>query len=234
MGRTQFVVVVCVSALTAVALVSFLAGAPLGIVRLLDVCSSASLLVAAIAVANRLPEQVLITVALGLSAVGDLFLSRMFLVTDLMANVGGLICFLAAYVVLTAALLQGRPHPWEALLILPYLGTGTVVVWALKDELTGVFLLAVPIFLLVITVMAWSATTTLQRTYFVPRVRRWAAIGAGLLFASDAAVAFEMFYPAFSPEPPQLVQLFVRASCIAGWLLMLLIACDPVLRESPS
>jgi hypothetical protein len=61
-------------------------------------------------------------------------------------------------------------------------------------------------------------------------VRWWAAIGAAVIFASDAAVAFEMFFPPFSPQPPMPLQLFVRASYIAGWLLMLLIVCDPVLR----
>jgi uncharacterized membrane protein YhhN len=176
-------------------------------------------------------EQRLIMVALGFSALGDLFLSRVLPAPGGAASMAGLASFLAAYVVLTLALLRGRPAPWEALLVVPFLGSGTAVVWALKDELTGAFLLAVPLFLLVITMMAWAATTTLVRSYFVPRVRWWAAVGATVIFASDAAVAVEMFHQPFSAQPPMALQLFVRASYIAGWLLMLLIACDPVLRD---
>jgi uncharacterized membrane protein YhhN len=230
-GRTQRIVVVGVCALTALALGALVAGVPTGIVRVLDVANSAALFVIAASVRMVHREQRLILVALGLSALGDLFLSRVLPAPGGAAGMAGMACFLAAYVALTLALLRGRPGPWEALLVVPFLGSGTAVVWALKDELTGAFLLAVPLFLLVITMMAWAATTTLVRTYFVPRVRWWAAIGATVIFASDAAVAFEMFHLPFSSQPPMGLQLFVRASYVAGWLLMLLIACDPVLRD---
>lgn len=230
MGRTQRIVVVGVCALTVVALGALVAGVPAGVVRILDVINSATLFVIAASVRMLHREQRLIMAALGISALGDLFLSRVLPAPGGGASMAGMACFLAAYGVLTVALLRGRPGPWEALLVIPFLGSGTAVVWVLKDDLTGVFLLAVPIFLLVITMMAWSAATTLVRTYFIPRVRWWAAIGAAVIFASDAAVAFEMFHPPFSPQPPMALQLFVRASYIAGWLLMLLIVCDPVLR----
>ena len=230
MGRTQRIVVVGVCALTAVVVGALVAGVPTGVVRILDVINSATLFVIAASVRMLHREQRLIMAALGVSALGDLFFSRVLPAPGGGASMAGMACFLAAYVFLTVALLRGRPGPWEALLVIPFLGSGTAVVWVLKDDLTGVFLLAVPIFLLVITMMAWSAATTLVRTYFIPRVRWWAAIGAAVIFASDAAVAFEMFHPPFSPQPPMALQLFVRASYIAGWLLMLLIVCDPVLR----
>ena len=230
MGRTQRIVVVGVCTLTVVALGALVAGIPTDVVRILDVINSATLFVIAASVRMLHREQRLIMAALGVSALGDLFLSRVLPAPGGAASMAGMACVLAAYAVLTVALLRGRPGPWEALLVLPFLGSGTAVVWVLKDDLTGVFLLAVPIFLLVITMMAWSATTTLVRRYFIPRVRWWAAIGATVIFASDAVVAFEMFYPPFSPQPPMLLQLFVRASYIAGWLLLLLIVCDPVLR----
>ena len=231
MGRTQRIVVVGVCTLTAVALGALVAGVPTDVVRVLDAVNSATLFVIAAFVRMVHREQRLIMVALGLSALGDLFLSRVLPAPGGAASMAGMVCFLAAYVVLTLALLRGRPGPWEALLVVPFLGSGTAVVWILKDELTGMFLLAVPLFLLVITMMAWAATTTLVREYFVRRVRWWAAIGATVIFASDAAVAFEMFHQPFLPQPPMALQLFVRASYIAGWLLMLLIACDPVLRD---
>lgn len=233
MSRTQRVVAVGVSVLTVAALASLVAGAPALLVRLLDVACSLSLFAVALAVPKPYRQQVLITVALGLSALGDLILSRIVPLPVEGANAAGMACFLAAYIVLTVALLHGRPQPWEAFLVVPFLGTGTAVVWALSPYLTGVFLLAVPIFLLVITVMAWSAATTFTRSFFVSRVRNWATVGAALLFFSDALVAFEMFYPPFVDHPPVLVHALMRASCIAGWLLMLLVVCDPVLRELP-
>lgn len=216
--------------LTAVAVGAFLAGAPNGIVKALDLANSGALFAVALVVPKRFREQRAITLALGLSALGDLFLSGLAPVSVGAAHAVGIVCFLAAYLALVVALLHGRPHPVELLFIVPYLGIGTAVVWTLGDELTGVFLLAVPIFLLLVTAMAWSAATTLTRTHFVPRVRVWAAAGGAVLFSSDAAVALVMFHSAFQPVPPTAVQAFVRASYIAGWLLFLLIACDPVLR----
>ena len=177
---------------------------------------------AALAERPRTATTRLVTAALGLSAVGDAFLTDSTPARDEAATLAGIGAFAAAYATLTAAFWRGRPQLREAWIAVASAGTAAAVATTVLPHATGVMRGGVPVFGAVIASMAWAAESTALRGTIDPRVARWAVPMAPLLLLSDSLVALLLFHPRFKPAPVA-ADIVVRATYLAGWVLMLLL-----------
>ena len=214
-------IVVVLSAVAGLVLAALiLAGAPHAVVRWLETPVMAALFLAAVAARPRTRTQVLTTVALGLSALGDALLVGFLDVVE--GELIGMGAFALAYLTLTAAFWRGRPRPSEAGVALALGALGVVLCVVLWPHLSALMRVVVPVFVVVIVTMAITVTGTLVRGRFPRRVAGLAAAAGLLLVASDSVVALHMFHPAFSPTPV-VTEIVNRLSYLAGWLLFLLV-----------
>ena len=202
------------------------------IARWVKSLSAIALFVAAVAVPKRVAPQRLIAVAFGLSAVGDLFFTGILPAPGGARAMSGIVLFLVAYLFVVAALWRGRVRPGDLAWVVPYAALAAVLLVVVAPATTGVLVVAVAVFALVIVTMAWTAAVMRRRGHFSADVSRWAALGAAVLFVSDALVAVVLFTPELIVAPTE-VDAFIRATYVLGWvLLLLLVADDTPLRVS--
>lgn len=175
----------------------------------------------------RTVTQRLVTLALGLSALGDMFFVGFLVLPPGLGRLAGIGTFAGAYVVLTAAFWRGRPRASEARTGLLFVVAGGVLLIAVWPDVPDPLRVPVAVFAAVIVTMAWTTSATLARRWFPRHLARWAAATGVLLFLCDSLVALHMFHPAFDPPPP-LTEATLRVSYLAGWLLMLLVAQEPL------
>lgn len=221
--RTRQVVTLAAGGTLAVAQAVLAArGAPWAVRRWLLTPPMGVLFAAALAERPRSSTGRLVTAALGLSTLGDAFLTHSTPLDEDHATTAGIASFAAAYATLTAAFWRGRPRPAEIWLAAASAASAGAVARTVWPHATGVLRPGVPVFAAVIAAMAWSAEAMALRGRFEPGVWRWAAAMAPLLVASDALVALDLFHPRFRPTPVW-VDVVIRATYLAGWVLMLLL-----------
>ncbi|MEZ2333130.1 lysoplasmalogenase [Mesorhizobium sp. RCC_202] len=150
-------------------------------------------LLAALAVMQGGP--LLLIVALGLSAVGDAFLSR----DGEKAFLGGLASFLAAHIVYVALFLQAgsgldllSSQSWRGAIALAMAAFGIVMLAALWRRVGPPLRIPIAVYVAAIMAMGISALTT---------DKIWVIAGAVLFMASDGLLAAERFLlAAISPQ----------------------------------
>ena len=178
--------------------------------------------VAALAERPRTTTTRMVTAALGLSAIGDAFLTDSTPLQEESATIAGIGSFAAAYATLTAAFWRGRPRRSEAWVAAASAVSATAVAATVWPHTTGVLRGGVPVFGAVIAGMVWAAESTALRNTLHPELARWAVPMAPLLLLSDALVALLLFHPRFRPAP-RVLDITIRATYLAGWVLMLLL-----------
>lgn len=217
--------------------VMVLAGVPDDVTRWLKTPPIVALFVVALAARPRTPTQVLVTVGIALSALGDAFLVGFVTLPGGAGRLAGIGTFALAYLVLIATFWRGRPARAEAGPALVYAAAAGVLCVVIWPFLPAAMVIPVVVFAVIIVVMGWTTAATLFRGAFPARVAVWAATGGALIFANDAMVALHMFHPAFNP-PPDVTEAFIRSTYLAGWTLMLLVVQQwppvrPVARDAP-
>jgi len=215
--------------LVAVAIVCLAIAAPLDESALRWVKSGSAVLLFVAAFARRPAHRLLgwVVAALGVSALGDLFMTGILVLPAGLTKLAGMGCFLVAYALLTVAFWHGRRlRGPDVAWLAPYLVAGGALIAVLWPHLGGVMAVAVPVFTAGIVTMAWAAALTTRRGVYTHDVAVWFAAAAAILVASDAAVAFVMFDP-----PPAAasvsVDVWIRLTYLVGWLLLLLAVVDP-------
>ena len=188
--------------------------------------SAILLFVAALLAPRRHPALSWVVAAFGASALGDLFLVGLVPLDGGLSRMVGMGLFAVAYGLLTVAFWRGRFVAYGLRYLATYVLVGVALVFGLWPRLEGVMQVALPAFTLVIVVMAWSAATSPARGVFSRRVGELFAVGAGTLVASDAAVSFAMFAPP-TGEAQLALDVFIRLSYFAGWLVLLVALLDP-------
>ncbi len=132
-----------------------------------------------------------------LSLAGDVFLmlrgERLFL--------AGLVAFLLAHVSYVVGFNPTPPPRSSFVVLIPVAATGAVLFWrlarGLRQRAQQTMLLPVGVYSLAISLMLFSAWSTLFRPAWGP-LRSWvAALGATLFFASDAMLAWDRFVSPF-------------------------------------
>lgn len=197
-------------------------------VRYFEFAVTAAMLLLAFAAKKRVREQKLIAASFMFTAVGEFFL----LIYPILregetATMQGLASFLLGYVFLIAAF--HRKFRWslpDLLLLIPFLCAVGLLFANLRSYLAGTMLAAVTAFCGVITIMAWTAVTTLRRGYFARRAAAMAAAAGVMIFASDFGAAFQIFYPPLLSSPSLVTESLVRATFVAAWTLLLAIIYD--------
>ena len=218
----QRVTVAVFGAVAVLVSVVILAGVPDDVTRWLKTPPIVALFVVALAARPRTPTQVLVTVGIALSAVGDAFLVGFVTLPGGFGRLAGIGTFALAYLVLVATFWRGRPKSAEAAPALVFAAVAVVMCVVIWPFLPAAMVAPVVVFAGVIVVLGWTTAATVFRGAFPARVAVWVATGGALIFANDAMVALHMFHPAFSP-PPTLTEAFIRSTYLAGWTLMLLV-----------
>lgn len=208
---------------------ALLAGAPVELLRWLETGPIVALVAAALATrpAGRLP--VGLTVALALSALGDSFLTGFASVHGPVGLFAGIGTFALAYLTLTVAFVSGGPTRADLRVAWPFAaasGLACALVWPFAGGLRPMIVA----FALVITAMATSAWRTRATGVLPGRPGRWAGLGGALMLASDWVVTLKIFHPEFLPGPTA-SDITIRATYLAGWLLILLVVLDPAVRR---
>ncbi len=214
--------------------VAVLAGAPDDVTRWLKTPPIAALFVLAVFARPRTPTQVLLTVAILFSTLGDAFLVGFITLPGGAGRLAGIGTFALAYLVLIATFWRGRPRRAEAVPALVFAAVALALCLVIWPFLPAAMVVPVVAFAVIIVIMGWTTAATLFRGAFPARVAVWVATGGALIFANDAMVALHMFHPAFDP-PPTLTEAFIRATYLPGWLMMLLVVQQwPPVRPVPA
>ncbi|MBP1744535.1 MAG: hypothetical protein H6Q58_1513 [Firmicutes bacterium] len=197
-------------------------------IRYFEFAVTIIMLAMAAAVKKGFREQKILVLSFMFSAVGEFFL----LIYPIMkegatGTMQGLAAFLLAYAFIILAL--NRSFRWslsDGLLLLPFICVIGVMFGTLHRYLEGTMLIAVIVFSAAICIMGWTAVATLTRGYFVKRVAVMSALAGVMIFASDFVAAYQIFYPPLHSSPSIPTEIFVRATFVAAWTLLLAIVFD--------
>jgi hypothetical protein len=197
-------------------------------IRYFEFAVTIIMLVMAVAVKKGFREQRILVLSFLFSAVGEFFLLIYPIIKEgATGTIQGLATFLLAYAFIILAL--NRNFRWslrDGLLMLPFICVIGFMLSTLHRYLEGTMLIAVIVFSAAICIMGWTAVTTLTRSYFSKRVAVMSAIAGVMIFASDFAAAYQIFYPPLLSNPSIPTEIFVRATFVAAWTLLLAILFD--------
>lgn len=200
-------------------------GAPKGVVRWFETPAMVAQFAAALAARPTTRTQQWATAALGLSALGDFFLTRPRREDD-RDVLAGMASFGLAYAALAAGLARGRPTPSDAAVtagVVAWSGGVAALLWPHVAPPMRPYVLG---FSACISSMAIAAGTTPGRGWFSPTVAHQAAAASAILLASDTLVALSLFHPRWR-SPSVARDLAVRLTYLAGWTLILLVVQHP-------
>lgn len=206
------------------------------IVRYFEFAVTTAMLAAAVFVKKGFREQKILVLSFLFSTAGEFFLLIYPILKEgATGTMGGLAMFLLAYVFIIAAF--SRSFRWslsDGLLLLPFICAVGVLFADLRSYLAGAMLIAVVVFCATITVMAWTTVTTLRRGYFAKRVALMAAAAGVMIFMSDFGAAFQIFYPPLVSNPSVPTEMFVRATFVSAWTLLLAVVFDKSMLKEPA
>lgn len=185
------------------------------------------LLAAAVGV-NRYKEQKILVFAFLLTIVSDYFFQYLRAVDPDMVNrkLFGIIGFIAVYLVLTAAFQRNfRIGKAEIITALPFVGIFTGVMVALRQYMTGLYLIFAIVLGVVLSYTGMTMVSTLYRGYFNRKTAWLIALSGCILFFSDLIVAYSIFHPEYN--------MFILwkdntiwLTYMIGWLLLLFVTTE--------
>lgn len=187
----------------------------------------AMLLAAAVGV-NRHREQKILVVAFLLTLVSDYFLGYLKAVSPDMDNrkLYGMIGFIAVYLVLNVALQRNfRIGKAEIITAVPFIGIFLGVILALRQYMTGPYLIFGIILGIVLSYTGMTMVSTLYRGYFSRRTAWMIAASGIILFLSDVVVAYAMFHPDYNVYIPW-KENTIWLTYMIGWLLLLFVTVE--------
>jgi len=226
MNRIQRLVLVTFLPLTVIELILVYIYDTSNLVRCVQFAGTVLLFMVAVFVKKEYKEQKILVFGFLFSVIGDFFMILLPVIRkDADSNMLGIVCFLLAYVFVIWTFNRNiRIKLSDALLALPFIAAITYYFATMTQYIKGTLFIAVLLFSIIITIMAWTSVCTLVRGYFTRRIAIIAAIAAVALFSSDMGVAYALFYPPLKGSV--WLEIFIRATYVPGWTLLLLVVCD--------
>lgn len=226
MNRIQKLVLVTFLPLTVIELILVYIYDTSTLVRCVQFAGTVLLFMVAIFVKKEYKEKKILVFGFLFSVIGDFFMILLPVIwKDADSNMLGIVCFLLAYVFVIWTFNRNiRIKLSDALLALPFIAAIICYFATMTQYIKGTIIIAVLLFSIVITIMAWTSVCTLVRGYFTRRIAIIAAIAAVALFSSDMGVAYALFYPPLKGSV--WIEIFIRATYVPGWTLLLLVVCD--------
>lgn len=192
----------------------------------LKVIVSLSLLVVALSIPKKFTEQKTLAAAFFFMLLGDIFLVIPSTWNNMQIDLSpaGIASFMVAYLFVIAATQKNfKLGRVEVLTAIPILGAFLYVVTDLVPYIKGLMFIGVLVFGAVLCYMVWTAVSTVSRKYFIPQVACMMALAGCILFISDIAVAYELYYPLFAEHVPIWINNFVRGTFILGWTILAMV-----------
>lgn len=230
MNRIQRIVLLTFLPLTVIELILVYIYDTSNIVRCVQFAGTVMLFMFAVFVKKEFKEQRILVFGFLFSVIGDFFMILLPVIRKgADSNMPGIVCFLLAYVFVIWTFNRNfRLKLSDGLLALPFLATVIYFLVTMTQYIKGTIVLAVLLFSITITIMAWTSVCTLVRGYFTRRVAIIVAIAAVALFSSDMGVAYALFYPPLKGSV--WLEMFIRATYVPAWTLLLAVVCDKNIR----
>jgi hypothetical protein len=226
MNRIQKMVLAGFLTLTVIELILVYIYDTSSLVRCVQFAGTVLLFMIAAIVKKEHREQRILVFGFLFSVIGDFFLILLPVIRKgADATMLGIVCFLLSYVFIIWAFNRNfRMKLSDGLLALPFIAAVVYYFATMLMYIKGVMIIAVLLFSITITIMAWTSVCTLVRGYFTKRVAIIAAIAAAALFLSDMGVAYALFYPPLKGSV--WLEMFVRATYVPAWTFLLVVVCE--------
>jgi hypothetical protein len=230
MNRIQRMVLASFLTLTVIELILVYIYDTSALVRCVQFSGTVLLFMIAAIVKKEYREQKILVFGFLFSVIGDFFMILLPVIRKgANADLFGIVSFLLSYVFIIWAFNRNfRIKLSDGLLALPFISAVVYYFATMLQYIKGVMIIAVLLFSLTITIMAWTSVCTLVRGYFTRRVAIIAAIAAAALFLSDMGVAYALFYPPLKGSV--WLEIFIRATYVPAWTLLLVIVCEKNIR----
>lgn len=187
-----------------------------------------ALLLATAVGVNKHKEQKILVLAFLLTVVSDYFFVYLKAVDPDMVNrkLFGMIGFIAVYLVLIVAFQRNfRIGKAEIITALPFVGSFLGVMIALRQYMTGLYLIFAVILGAVLVYAGMTMVATLYRGFFNRRTAWLIALSGCILFISDIIVAYSMFHPEYN-NFILWKDNTIWLTYMIGWLMLLFVAVE--------
>ncbi len=195
-------------------------GAPL--VNYIKFVTIITLFLIALRINKTYPEQRLLTAAMFLVMIGDLFLvfCKTFFDSGKFLPFGVLSFSIAYLLVVFAFQRNFKTGRFEAVAALPVLIITIPVVIILLASVSGFLKFGLLIFIAILCYCTWTCICTVSRGYFVPKSSYRIALAGFLMLICDLGVGLSSFYPQFSGTFVPLLKNIIWGSYIPAWTLI--------------
>jgi len=188
-----------------------------------------ALFLAVMILPKKFPEQKTMVPAFFCMALGDFFLVFIYTIEQIHRDLSwiGILSFLTGYLFLIKAYRKKSSNPTKELAALaPFLTASILIGWHLHPYVHGPVIGLGVVFLAVLCIMAWQATTTLFTHHFSNKTAIMIAAAGALMFLCDAGIAFSLFHPYYSTVYIAWLKNIVWTAYLSGWTLAALVIAE--------